>query len=67
MGRKTPSSRFVQNQDAKYGSSIKGKGKMQGRAIYRAYDENQGKAKDAVLKAIKMAADKLNATATVKG
>jgi hypothetical protein len=57
----------VQNQDAKYGSSIKGKGKMQGRAIYRAYDENQGKAKDAVLKAIKMAADKLNATATVKG
>jgi hypothetical protein len=67
MGRKTPSSRFVQNQDAKYGSSIKGKGKMQGRAIYRAYHENQGKAKDAVLKALKLAADKLNATATVKG
>jgi hypothetical protein len=67
MGRKTPSSRFVQNQDSKYGAQLKGNGKMQGRAIYRAYDENQGKAKDAVLKAIKMAADKLNATATVKG
>jgi hypothetical protein len=67
MGRKTPTSRLVQNQNSKYGSVMKGSGKMEGRAIYRAYDENQGKAKDAVLKAIKMAADKLNATATVKG
>ena len=67
MGRKTPSSRFVQNQDSKYGAQLKGNGKMQGRAIYRAYDENQGKAKAAVLKALKSAADKLNATARVKG
>jgi len=67
MGRKTPGSRFVQNQDSKYGPQLKGNGKMQGRAIYRAYDENQGKAKEAVLKALKSAADKLNATARVKG
>jgi hypothetical protein len=67
MGRKNPSSRFVTNQNAKYGSTMKGEGKMEGRAIYRAYEENQGKAKDAVLKALNIAADKLNATAKVKG
>lgn len=65
MGRKTPSSRFVQNQSSKYGSSMKGDGKMQGRALFRAYEENNGKARDAVLKAIKSAADKLNARAKV--
>jgi hypothetical protein len=65
MGRKTPSSRFVQNQSSKYGSSMKGDGKMEGRALFRAYEENNGKARDAVLKAIKSAADKLNARAKV--
>ena len=65
MGRKTPSSRFVQNQNSKYGSSMKGDGKMQGRALFRAYEENNGKARDSVLKAIKSAADKLNARAKV--
>ena len=50
MGRKTPSSRFVQN-----------------RALYRAYEENQGKAREAVLDAIKTSADKLNARASVRG
>jgi hypothetical protein len=65
MGRKTPSSRFVQNQTGKYGSSMKGDGKMEGRALFRAYEENNGKARDAVLKAIKSAADKLNARAKV--
>jgi len=65
MGRKTPTSRFVQNQNSKYGSSMKGEGKMQGRALFRAYEENNGKARDAVLKAIKSAADKLNARAKV--
>ena len=65
MGRKTPTSRFVQNQNSKYGSSMKGDGKMQGRALFRAYEENNGKARDAVLKAIKSAADKLNARAKV--
>ena len=65
MGRKSPSSRFVQNQNSKYGSSMKGDGKMEGRALFRAYEENNGKARDAVLNAIKSAADKLNARAKV--
>jgi len=65
MGRKTPSSRFVQNQSSKYGSSMKGDGKMEGRALFRAYEENNGKAREAVLAAIKGAADKLNARAKV--
>ena len=65
MGRKTPSSRFVQNQNSKYGSSMKGDGKMEGRALFRAYEENNGKARDAVLNAIKSASDKLNARAKV--
>ena len=65
MGRKTPSSRFVQNQSSKYGSSMKGDGKMEGRALFRAYEENNGKARDAVLNAIKSAADKLNARTKV--
>lgn len=61
MGRKTPNSRFVQNQSGKYSGQMKGSDKMQGRALFRAYEENNGKARDAVLKAIKSAADKLNA------
>lgn len=61
MGRKTPNSRFVQNQSGKYNGQMKGSDKMQGRALFRAYEENNGKARDAVLKAIKSAADKLNA------
>ena len=65
MGRKTSTSRFVQNQSSKYGSSMKGDGKMEGRALFRAYEENNGKARDAVLKAIKSAAVKLNARAKV--
>ena len=67
MGRKTPSSRFVQNQTGKYGAQMKGDGKMEGRALYRAYEENQGKAREAVLSALKIAADKLNATAKARG
>lgn len=65
MGRKTPQSRFVQNQMAKYNSPMKGKDKEQGRALFRAYEENNGKARDAVLKAIQGAADRLNAKAKV--
>ena len=67
MGRKTPSSVFVQNQNNKFGQSMKGKSKMEGRALYRAYEENQGKAREALLDAIKIAADKLNATAKARG
>ena len=65
MGRKTPQSRFVQNQQGKYGSQMKGDQKMEGRALFRAYEENNGKAREAVLAAIKGAADKLNARAKV--
>ena len=65
MGRKNPQSRFVQNQTAKFGGQMKGKDKEQGRALFRAYEENNGKAREAVLKAIKDASDKLNARAKV--
>jgi hypothetical protein len=65
MGRKTPQSRFVQNQQGKYSSQMKGDKKMEGRALFRAYEENNGKAREAVLAAVKGAADKLNARAKV--
>jgi hypothetical protein len=42
---------------------MKGDQKMEGRALFRAYEENNGKAREAVLAAIKGAADKLNARA----
>jgi hypothetical protein len=67
MGRKTPDSPFVKNQMSKYGGQMKGSDKMQGRALFRAYDENNGKARDAVLKAIQTAADNLNKRASVRG
>ena len=67
MGRKTPQSRFVQNQTSKFSQSMKGDGKMEGRALYRAYEENNGKARVAVLQAITNAANKLNARASVRG
>jgi hypothetical protein len=67
MGRKTPQSRFVQNQDNKYNSQMKGRDKMEGRALFRAYEENNGKAREAVLDAIENAAKKLNERASVKG
>ena len=65
MGRNTPNSRFVQNQNNKHPNQMKGKDKMEGRALFRAYEENNGKAREAVLKAISTAADKLNAKAKV--
>jgi hypothetical protein len=67
MGRKTPQSRFVQNQNNKYSSQMKGRDKMEGRALFRAYEENNGKAREAVLDAIENAAKKLNERASVKG
>jgi hypothetical protein len=67
MGRKTPDSRLVVNQDNKFNSSMKGKRGMQGRVLYRAYEENNGKATVAVLKAITTAATKLNQRASVRG
>ena len=67
MGKLSPDSRFVINQNNKFNAPLKGKEKMQGRVLYRAYDENNGKARDGVLKAISTAAVKLNKRATVRG
>ena len=66
-GRKNPDSRFVQNLNNKYASSMKGKNKMEGRVLYRAYDEDQGKAQTGVLKAIEKAKTRLNQRASVVG
>jgi hypothetical protein len=67
MGKKTPESRFVLNQDGKFRAPLKGKDRMQGRLLYRAYEENNGKAREGVLKAIATAGTKLNQRATVRG
>ena len=66
-GRKTPDSRFVQNLNNKYASSMKGTGKLEGRVLYRAYEEDQGKAQNGVLKAIEKAKTRLNQRASVVG
>lgn len=55
MGRKTPSSRFVQNQRGKYGAEFKGTGIEAGAVLFRAYNEDRGAAQDGVLKAIEKA------------
>jgi hypothetical protein len=67
MGKLSPDSRFVVNQDGKFRAPLKGKDRMQGRVLFRAYEENNGKARAAVLDAIQTSADKLNARASVKG
>jgi hypothetical protein len=67
MGKLSPESRFVVNQDGKFRAPLKGKGRMQGRVLFRAYEENNGKAREGVLKAIQTSANKLNARASVKG
>jgi hypothetical protein len=66
-GRKTPDSIFVKNLNNKYSSVLKGESKMQGRALFRAYEEDQGKAQDGVLRAIDKIKSKLNQRATVRG
>lgn len=49
------------NFNPRLGGQLKGRGqKMTGRVIFRAYDENQGKARAAALKAIEGAANQLN-------
>jgi flagellar hook-basal body complex protein FliE len=66
-GRKRPDSRFVQNLNSKYSSVMKGQGKMEGRVLYRAFEEDQGKAQTGVLNAIEKAKINLNKRATVRG
>jgi hypothetical protein len=48
------------------GELVGSRRKMQGRAMFRAYDEDQGKAKGAVLKAIFSSAKKFDKAAKVK-
>jgi len=67
MGKLSPDSTFVTNQNEKFRAPLKGKNRMQGRVLYRAYEENNGKARNGVLKAIQTSADKLNQRATVRG
>jgi hypothetical protein len=66
MGKLSPESVFVKNQQQKYNAPFKGKGRMQGRVLFKAYDENNGKATSAVLSAIKTASNKLNQRASVR-
>lgn len=66
-GRKNSDSTFVRNLENKYSSKMKGQAKMEGRALYRAYEEDQGKAQDGVLKAIAKAGQMLNKRASVRG
>jgi hypothetical protein len=66
MGKLSPESVFVKNQQQKYNAPFKGKGRMQGRVLFKAYDENNGKATLAVLTAIKTASNKLNQRANVR-
>ena len=65
-GRKNPNSRFVKNLDNKYKSSMKGVDKMKGRALFRAYEEDNGNAQDGVLRAIEKAKNMLNNRAKVR-
>jgi hypothetical protein len=67
MGKLSPNSPFVVNQNNKFKADMKGKQSMQGRLLYRAYDENNGRARAAVLKAIEVSASKLNKRASVRG
>jgi hypothetical protein len=67
MGKLTPNSPLVVNQDNKFRGQMKGNRQMQGRLLFRAYDENNGKARNAVLKSIAAAAQKLNQRASVRG
>jgi hypothetical protein len=66
-GIKTSGSVFVENLDRKYPSQIKGTAGRKGRGLYRAYEEDNGKALLAVLKAIETAKSKLNQRSTVRG
>ena len=63
MGRKTPDSTFVKNQNKKFSAPDAGTGKEQGRALYRAWNEDHGKGQDGVVRAIEKA-DRLFKAAT---
>jgi len=60
-GRKNPNSTFVRNLNGKVVGQMKGKDKMEGRAMYRAFEEDKGKASDGVRKAIQRANERFQA------
>jgi len=55
-GRKNPGGNF----SPRLGGDPKGRDKMEGRSIFRAWNEDQGKTQGAVIKAIESSADKFN-------
>ena len=59
--------RIVDAYQREQGQAGRASRKMRGRAIFRAWKEDGGKANAAVIKAIETSAAKLNATAKVKG
>jgi hypothetical protein len=59
-GRKS-SSKFVSNLPG----AMTGSGKMQGRAMFKAYNQDEGKAKTGVIKALEKAAAKFNARGNI--
>lgn len=65
-GRKSFGSVFVRNIDRKAWGSSKGKGDMRGRVIFRAWEEDQGKAQDGVFKALEKAKDAFEFRSKVK-
>lgn len=67
MGKLQPNSPFVINQNNKFRADMKGKQAMKGRLLFKAYDENNGRARAAVLKAIEVSASNLNKRASVRG
>jgi len=56
-GRKNPGGNF----SPRLGGDLKGTGKMEGRGIFRAWNEDQGRTQGAVIKALEGAAAKFNA------
>ena len=56
-GRKNPGGNF----SPRLGGEPKGQGKLQGRGIFRAWNEDQGRTQGAVIKALEGAAAKFNA------
>jgi hypothetical protein len=55
-GRKNPGGKF----SPKLGGERKGQGKLEGRSIFRAWNEDQGKTQGAVIRAIQTASVKFN-------
>jgi hypothetical protein len=49
------------NFTPRFSGTLEGRGKMQGRAMFKAYKQDEGKAKVGVIRALEKAADKFNA------